>query len=141
MKASKILALGATLVAVAVIVVLALVGKGVRTYPPGSPEATMQTYLQALFDDEPYTAHTFLSPPLQRICDRSDLRNTPAMYRDLARIVDVDVADSTAEVRVEMTEGDSGLFDGGYTTEHEFSLERIDGAWQISKLAERFECR
>lgn len=139
MKMSTRIGIAAIVTAVVLIVVLAVAGGGERSYPADSPEATLQQFLQALFDEDLATAESLLSPQLRGRCDRADLRHGPTSYRDAAHIRDATVSGDIADLEVEfITEG---LFGDGYESVHDFRLERVDGRWQVLELADWFGCQ
>lgn len=137
--ATKIGSAVGAVILVAVIVALAFGQGGVRTYPEGSPEAAVQTFLQHLYDGELQDARSGLEPGVANRCSTGDLRYTPASYRDVARITEVTVNGSTAEVTVVFSD-QSGLFDEPYESAYDFDMTLIADDWLISGLDERFGC-
>ena len=127
-------------VAVVAVLAVALSGGGVRTYPADSPEAALQTFLQALLDDDLESAEAVLAPAQARACDRGSLRWSPLSYQDRAQITEVDADEASATITVVLSD-DTGLFEGGFSAEYDFGLEQIEGAWRITDLDERFDCR
>jgi hypothetical protein len=124
-------------VVIALIVALALAGGDVRTYEPGTPEATAQAYLQALFDDDEEAAHAYLSPALQERCEPWDLDTWWARDAESAVFDEVRVDGDHAEIELRLIsrEYDLGLFpfdNYDYTRETELELDRIAGEWVVT---------
>ena len=132
-------AVGAALVLL-VVVALALGDGGVRSYPSGSPEAGLQTFLQALLDDDVDEARESLTPAAEARCEDHELRWNPLTWQDSAQITDVDVEGGVATLTV-VTASRSGPFGDPFESEYEFTMEQIAGEWLIADLDERFGCR
>lgn len=125
-------------VALLIIVALALSQRGLQRFDPGTPEAAAQAYVQALFDEDYETAHTYLSTELQAQCRSDELR----VYglQDAATFDEVRRDGDRAEIELRLTDTKyyPGLYpfdDYRWSTETELVLERIDGTWQITDAA------
>jgi len=103
-------------------------------FDPGSPEAAVQDYLEAVLAEDAVSAHDMLSAVLQARCDIRDLEDRS--YRsDGERIVLVGSTfdDAGAVVDVEFTASYSdGVFDySQYSYEERFELAMFAGDWRI----------
>ncbi len=132
-----ILTVTALAVGISIIVALLLARDDVRSYEPGTPEATAQAFIQAMFDEDVEAARNFLSAELQRECRGDDLNLWWVRNADSARFDSVDISDDTADIEVSLitTEYEPGFFpfsDHDYSSETEIELERHDGTWVIT---------
>jgi hypothetical protein len=129
-------------VAVAAIVVVGVVvaaaGGRVRTYPEGSPERTVQQYLEAVSRHDAAAAYEYLDDDLAERCD--DFRPQDPISssgRDGVRaaLEETTHRDGIAYVRVKLTEsyGDSP-FDGGESTHTQsFELTQRAEGWRFTE--------
>ncbi len=132
---------------VIVLVVLAialprLIDREEATYPPNTPEGTVQRYLQAVGDEDTDTALALLAEENTTACMEDELRDR-LRYSSLARyrvrlgdVEEIDVETVTVIVRATWIR-EPGLFelpDDGNSSEHEFELRRsADGFWLIAE--------
>lgn len=130
---------------VIVLVVLAialprLIDREEATYPPNTPEGTVQRYLQAVNDEDTDTALALLAEENTTACMEDGLRERLRYsYSDdtRVRLGDVEEIDAqTVIVTVGVTHvRQPDLFqlpDEGYTSEHTFALVRsTDGFWLL----------
>lgn len=131
-------ALGVTaaLLVVALAVAVAVgAGREPSRLEPGSPEAAVQTFVEALIDRRWLDARAQLTDELAARCAPTTLADHGRP--DVARVVLVDaaVAGQTATVELDITESyGEGLFDGGESTFAEtFVLTRADDGWRIAE--------
>lgn len=102
---------------------------------PGTPEATVQAYLQAVTDRDAEAAVALFSDELTDRCGINIVRDSfqygPRNFR--ATLGDVETREATTDVFVEITEryGDDPLFGGESTFSEMYSLEQQDGEWRI----------
>ncbi len=132
---------------VIVLVVLAialprLIDREEATYPPNTPEGTVQRYLQAVGDEDADTAIALLAEENTTACMEDELRDRLRyslldMYR--VRLDDVEEIDAdTVTVTVGATRiRQPDLFelpDDRNTHDYEFELRRsVDGFWLIAE--------
>lgn len=124
-------------VVLAIIVTLALAGSRLRSYEEGTPEATAQAFIQALFDEDPEAAHVYLSADLQERCDPDDIDLWWVQSSDSASFEDVKINGDHAdiELRLQARQYDLGLFPFDFydwDRETELELDRIDDEWVIT---------
>lgn len=132
---------------VIVLVVLAialprLIDREEATYPPNTPEGTVQRYLQAVDDEDTDTALALLDEENTTACMEDELRDRlrySSLDRYRVRLGDVEEIDTeTVTVIVRATWiREPGLFefpDDRNTHEYEFELRRsTDGFWLITE--------
>lgn len=131
------------LIALAAIVVLAVVAAVVSATRPtaeleaGSPEATVQAYVDATLAGRVDEAARLLDPAGE--CGVEDLQRSTGMGMQMARVVLVDSATegsgegSTATVQVELVYASGGPFDTSeYRDKHTYRLVRSDGRWLLT---------
>lgn len=136
--------LGIILAAIAVIVALALVLalQPPKQFDPGTPEATVQGYLQAVIDDDAARAATFMTRDLVKSCgpDLNQIQRGPDSFR--AVIVDTRFFDNSVSVEVELTEGSSGgVFGDSYEFVETLTLEKSGEDWLIAAVPWPIYCR
>jgi hypothetical protein len=116
------------LIAVAALVFIASRGDTTK-FEPGSPEATVQSFLQAMVDRDNDGALSFFEPGTQ--CDSSDLDRqyiSPDLTVDL---IETSINGDRAQVKIRTRYSSGDLF-GGWSEDHSISLKKIDGEWLIS---------
>lgn len=119
---------------VAVLAIVAAVvasGRSVPTYDAGTPEGTVQGYLQAVFDGDDQSAASYLSTTSG--CDVDDFRE--AYVGESARVVlrDSRIDGDEAAVEVEIVFSDAGgPFDTyEWSEDQSFDLVREDDSWRL----------
>lgn len=121
---------------IAALIVAALALSAVRRdhyAEPGTPDATVATYLAAIFDRDHQAAVTHWTEEISAECSRADLSRAWIPENVRAVLVATRVDGNTAQVDVEMTEASGGLL-----FEHEFQetfwLTRTGEGWLISEI-------
>ncbi|GAA3526021.1 hypothetical protein GCM10022263_13480 [Nocardioides daeguensis] len=119
---------------VGAIVVASLITAVASRHParlePGSPEAAVQDYLDAVLERDAEAAARHLAPDSP--CGVEDLDKAYVDDDVRVRLRDTDVTGGTARVAVAITTGSGELIPSGWTEEHTFRLRRVDGAWLIT---------
>ncbi len=133
-----LLVLGAavTAIVVASVAVAALFGDREQSFPEGSPEATVQTYLRAVRDRDAAAALAVFTEELRERCDAEQLRRSYRYGREFrATILDTHERGDVVEVEVRNSEpGGSGPFGGdGNRYDHVVVLNRVESAWLIAE--------
>jgi hypothetical protein len=125
------IAAGALLVVVGLVVV-ALVRDPVAL-DPSTPEGTVQTYLQAVSDQDYETAISMIEPGSYQGCDVTDLAYVSPQEPFTATLGKTTVTSDTAFVSVTIVQGvGPGPFDPGRSGYPEnFTLRRSEGTWLI----------
>lgn len=135
-RAGKILA-----AAVAGLLLLAVVAAGVSAvrdttkFPAGSPEATVQGYLEAVFEQDFDAAVTYLDAGTR--CTATDF---PRFYpNDATRVVHRDSRGDAAQgrvfVHVDIINGDGGPFgQDGWTDQQTFEVTGGGDTWRIAGM-------
>ena len=122
---------------IAVAVVVALVASGdPEPLPEGSPEAAVQTYVQAIDDGDFRGAYRLLNAESREACEENEFRSRIRNGSDAGMriILDyVDVVDDNALVSVNITSfhGDPPFDFSESTQSALFDLDRVDEAWEI----------
>ena len=139
MKSSTIrnLILGLIVVLIAALVFIASRG-GSSRFDAGSPEATVQSYLQAMVDRDNDRALSYFEPETK--CDSSDLDRQYLSPDLTADLLDSSITGDRAQVKIRIRYADSDLF-GGWSEDHTIGLTRISGMWKITGVPwPLFEC-
>ncbi len=133
----------ATLVGVVLVAVIAVVVTSVReppTQPEGSPEATVQRFLQAVAEGDREVVLETYSSDLRRRCEEREPGHRPPFPRerrsfdaDLSKVRDLDGDLVEVEVRITEFSGEPPFGGGGYDHTEVFRLERVDGTWAITE--------
>jgi hypothetical protein len=120
------------MVVLAAVVLVLSANRFTADYDPGTPEGTVQAYLQAVTTGDYAEAATFLDPSGD--CDVDDLDR--AGVPDSARVylVRTEVEGDAATVTVEITlPSGGGPFDtAGVSETHLFRLVRSGGDWRLT---------
>ena len=125
-----LIVIGVLLAAAVVGTIVAGILIGPATYEPGTPEAAVQGFVQAVLDDDPEAALEWVDPT--RGCRRSDVE----VYRSdrvSARIDDVDIGGDAATVSVMFTQSGDDPFGGGWSYQETFDLARSGDGWSIER--------
>ena len=139
MKSSTIrnLILGLIVVLIAALVFIASRG-GSSRFDAGSPEATVQSYLQAMVDRDNDRALIYFEPETK--CDASDLDRQYLSPDLTADLLDSSITGDRAQVKIRIRYADNDLF-GGWSEDHSIGLTRISGMWKITGVPwPLFEC-
>lgn len=132
-----------TVVGVVVLAVVAVLATSLRepaSLPAGSPEATVQRYLQAVADGDREAIQDTYTPALRRRCEEQVTEprmpfpeERPSFDADLLGTRELD--DGSVEVRIRITEfsGEPPFGDGGYDHTEVFRVERVAGTWGIAE--------
>ena len=126
-------------IVVASLVTALLTSRDTAELEPGTPEAAVQDYLDAVLDRDSEAAERMLAPDSP--CDVEDLDN--AFVDDDVRVSlrDVEVSDTTARVDVTISAGSGGLIPSEWSEEHTFRLRRTGDDWLITGAPwPLFEC-
>ncbi len=142
---------GVILLVVLAIALSRLLDDGETTYPPNTPEGTVQRYIRAAIDEDPETAIALLTEHYKTDCALRELRERmghssvrvrpipPALDRYRVRLGNVEEIDSenvTVNIGISyVSEPDLfGFPDNTNTREYEFELHRSpDGFWLIAE--------
>lgn len=125
-------------IAVGLLVLLAVVAgvistqQSPRTFEPGTPEATVQTYLQAVLDQDAQTAVAQLGPDAG--CTVDDFVHGNHSEPDRVVVTDSSVRENSAQIHVDLIYGGGLLGDDGWSDQITFPLERSGDAWVISTM-------
>lgn len=132
-KANRVLG-----IAVGLLVLLAVVAGAIasqqspRTFEPGTPEATVQTYLQAVLDQDAQTAVAQLGPDVE--CTVDDFVHGQHSEPDRVVVTKSSVRENSAQIHVDLVY-EGGLFGGdGWSDPIMFPLKRSGDDWVISTM-------
>jgi hypothetical protein len=142
-RANRILAIAlAVIVALAVVAALISRTQSASELPPGSPEATVQVYVDAALAGRYDEAARLLEPGSD--CDVADLNRLAGMGPQTTRVVLVDssVEGSTATVRVKLVYASGNPFDTSeFSDTQTYRLKRSGSAWVLTEVPwPLFEC-
>ncbi len=133
-RANRILAiaLGAIIV-LAIIAAVVSAGRSAPQFAAGSPEATVQTYLDAALDGRHADAARLLDPSGD--CGVEDLERAsyPGLGRTRVVLLDSSVESTSATVEVEVVFSTGDAFSGSeYTETHTYRLMRSGSTWVLA---------
>jgi len=120
----------AAILILAVVAVVVATTRGSADYPTGSPERTLQSYLQAVIKGDSLAAFSYIADDSP--CTQRDMDN--AYIMDVGR-VDIENVRTTSErstIRVRLELGTDSVFGNAYTEEHAFNLVKESGEWKIT---------
>jgi hypothetical protein len=130
-RPNRILAIvvGAMVVLAAVVVVLSA-NRSTADYDPGTPEGTVQAYLQAVTTGDYAEAATFLAPSSD--CDVEDLDRAGTPDSARVYLVGTETEGETTTVTVEVTLPSGGPLDTESSETHLYRLTRSGGDWRLT---------
>lgn len=135
-RANRILAIAlGAIVVLAVVAAIISAGRPAARFEPGTPEATVQSYVEAALDGRADEAARWLDPAGD--CGAQDLDRAGAYGMTATRVVLVDstVSGETATVQVALVLGSGGPFDSSeYREEHTYRLTRSGGTWLLTGI-------
>ena len=133
------------LVVLSVVVILAFGSAGVREYPAGTPEATVQAYVRAIDGNDLPAAYALLSARLKTTLTESAFTDRVTMYgysggdgpSRVVRIDRTDLRDDRATVDLTLEQyydGGGGLGPNRATFHPTMLLVREGGSWKLDQL-------
>lgn len=130
-------------VVLGLLVVAAVVGSGTSTtdYEPGTPEAAVQRYFQALIDNRPTDAYRLYSTELAEQCDRALIDPySPPVSRVVLDDVTTEGSVATVVVRITETYSDGLLLTDENTFTVTLSLSTENGRWVFDQVPWPYPC-
>lgn len=133
-RANRILAIAlGVIILLAIIAAVVSAGRPVAQLEPGSPEATVQAYVDAALDGRNDEAARWLDPAGECTAEHLERAGTYTMAPTRMVLVDSTVTGETATVRVELVSGSGGPFDSSeYREQHTYRLTRTNGTWLLT---------
>ncbi|MGB7860927.1 MAG: hypothetical protein WBM90_10560 [Acidimicrobiia bacterium] len=127
------IAVGATVVLVAVLAIVAVNREPVQL-DPSSPEGVVQGYLQAISDKDYEAAAMALDPEFYEDCNPGSIARSTPSEPFTATLQEPDSAEpaGNAFVQVTLRFGNEGVFGGAWTSFEEFHLIDSGGSWLIT---------
>lgn len=141
-RSGVVLAIVGAFAGVLVVIAIVLALQPAQQLEPGTPEATIQSYLQAVIDGDQAEAARFMTPVLVQRCDAdlTQIRHAPGSFR--AVIVDTQPYEDEVVVTVEITEGPgAGLLGDSYAFEASMVVEQVGEDWLIAEAPWPIYCR
>ena len=133
-RSGLVLGIVGVLLAVLVVVAIVLALQPPEQFDAGTPEATVQSYLQAVADSDQTAAARLMTPDLAKRCgaDLSQIRRSPESFR--AVILDTEPLGDDLIVNIEITEGSgSGLFGDSWSFDESLILIQTGDEWLIAE--------
>ena len=133
-RSGWVLGIVGALLAVLVVVAIVLALQPPEQFEPGTPEATVQDYLQAVIDGDQSEVALLMTPELLERCgtDLIQLRYSPDSFR--AVILGTDPFGDRTVVNVEITQGSGpGLFGDSWSFEETLVVEQDGAEWLIAE--------
>ncbi len=124
--------IGGGLAAVVVLTLVVLAVRSPAEFEPGSPEAVVQDYLQAVLAGDERTAATFFAEDSN--CTRDDFDHRDRTSNVRITLIDSEVFaddEATVEVRIRFDEGALDTL-SSYDLDETFFLVREAGDWRIT---------
>lgn len=124
-----------TVITATIVVALVLALQPPKEYDPGTPEATIQGYFQAVIDRSRIEAERFMTPDLVERCGAglNQIRDAAESLRVV--IVDTESDGDRTMVTVEITErsASSLILQDSYTFRETLIVERVGDVWLIAE--------
>lgn len=132
-RANRVLAIVVgLLVLIAVVAGIVSTQRAPRTLAGGTPEATVQTYLQAVLDGDAETAVKQLGPDVG--CTAADFLRGDHSEPDRVVVTRSTVREDSAQIHVDLVYGGGALGGDGWSDPIVFPLERSGDTWLISTV-------
>jgi hypothetical protein len=133
MRKNPVAMLGAAIGAVVLIAILAVILAEVRrntTYPAGSPQSAVQSYLEEIGKDAKVIAFSYVAK--ESPCTQQDMDASfgASIKRTFVQFAQMEGDRGTIGMRLEL--GYRGVFDSRVTLDRTFSLVREDGEWKLT---------
>ena len=133
-RSGLVLGIVGALLAVLVVVAIVLALQPPEQFDPGTPEATVQNYLQAVIDGNQSEVALLMTPEVVERCgaDLIQLRYSPDGFR--AVILGTEPFGDRTVVQVEITQGSGpGLFGDSWAFEEALVVEQDGAEWLIAE--------
>jgi len=133
-RSGLVLAIVGASLAVVVVVAIVLALQPPDQFDPGTPEATVQNYLQAVIDGDQVEVELLMTPELLERCraDLDQIRHSPESFR--AVIVDADPTGDRVTVDIEITEGSGGgVLGDSWSFDETLIVEQRGTEWLIAE--------
>ena len=133
-RPNRILAIALGAIAVlAIVAAVVSAGRPAARLDPGTPEATVQAFVEAALAGRSDEAARWLDPAGECGAQDLDRARTYGMTAGRVVLVDSTVSGDSATVQVEVVLGSGGPFDSSeYREEHTYRLTRSGGAWLLT---------
>jgi hypothetical protein len=120
----------ASILIISIVVVAISSNRPVAEFEEATPESVTQSYLVAVFDGNYDLASEYIEP--ESNCDASDLDRAYFDKNARVNLLDVDITEDRARVKVVIEFPTGDPFNNYYTEETVFRLVEIDGDWKIT---------
>lgn len=117
---------------ISIIVVAISSNRPVAEFEEATPESVTQSYLVAVFDGNYDLASEYIESDSN--CDASDLDRTYFDKNARVDLLDVDITEDRARVKVVIEFPTGDPFNNYYTEETVFRLIEMDGQWKITGI-------
>jgi hypothetical protein len=135
MRKNPVAMLGLAMGAVVLLAVVAMILAEARrntTYPEGSPQRTVQNYLEKVANDEKVIAYSYVAK--ESPCTQKDMDAAfgEPIDRTIVQFARIDGDRGVIGIRLEMGYGGGGVFGGRSTQDHTFTLVREGSQWKLT---------
>jgi hypothetical protein len=138
-----VLGVTGAVVAAVVVVALVLAMRGPNEFEPGTPEAAVSGYFQAVIDQNRAEAERFMIPNLVDQCgsDVDQLRDVPDGLRIVILATESEGDRMFVKVRITERSGAGPLLGDEHTFEETLVLAEVAGEWLIAEVPWPIYCR
>jgi hypothetical protein len=138
-----VLGVTGAVVAAVVVVALVLAVQAPNEFDPGTPEAAVSGYFQALIDRNRAEAERFMAPDLVDHCgsDLDQVREAPDGLRVVIVATERDGDRMLVTVRITERSGPGPLLGDEHTFEETLVLAEVAGDWLIAEVPWPIYCR
>ena len=127
--------MGAGLAVLVIVAAIVVAFRSPAHFEPGTPEAVVQEYIEAVLDEDAAAARELLTQAMQSRCQLSDLeRRYIRAEQSRILLVDSSIEDNEARVELEFTAayGDDPFDIYESSFKEKFKLRDVDGEWRIA---------
>lgn len=133
MKANRILVVIAlALVAVTALTIVVINTTDEKSYDKGTPQGVVQSYLDSVFNGDFNTAASYISSESE--CTATDLDRAFIPSRPRIYLTSTTVAGATAQVKIQVEQGDSGILNNPSTEERVIRLVKPGNTWLLTGI-------
>ncbi len=117
---------------IAIIVALSLTSQTEKDLNPSSPEGTVASFLEAVFDEKSDVAASFLASDSK--CQEEDFDRAYLPDSRQVRLIDSEITSGIARVKVDVEMSSGDPFTSPFSESHTYRLQANEGTWKIEGI-------
>ena len=129
---NSVLLVAGLILALLATISLAISSKPEKNFTAGSPEATVQLYLDAIIKGDNDLALTFLDP--NNSCESTDLDRAYIHDSYRVNLISSVISGTSATVKIDVEYASSMPFDPSYSNPQTMRLEKLSSKWLLTGI-------